>query len=157
MADSFTLLEDRDAKAVLVTAKPEGRTPKAIKRVQEKRAEAAKLALASDLGPGPKPPKKRPARVDVAKSADRTRREIAKMVEEYAAQIPDWLSRVGKYDPEKALRIYTQLLEYHVPKQVRTEIEGKIQHQVAHFVAVETREARPEMIDVTPVQRDGGG
>lgn len=50
------------------------------------------------------------------------REAIAQVASACAPQIQGWLNQVE--DPEKRLRMFSALLEYHIPKLGRTELTG---------------------------------
>jgi len=50
---------------------------------------------------------------------------VAKLVESNLDNMTEWLKIIAKKDPEKAMYIIINLLEYNVPKLARTELTGK--------------------------------
>lgn len=79
---------------------------------------------------------------ELSKNADKIRGYIAGAVADFHQHIPATLARLGKYEPEKALRLYIELTEYLVPKLSRSEMVGQVQH--THEVFVVTREEPPD-------------
>lgn len=53
------------------------------------------------------------------------RAAIAKLMEETAPKMQDWLERVAAEDPARALDIVVKLAEYHIPKLGRIEMMGE--------------------------------
>lgn len=56
------------------------------------------------------------------KATGDVRTVIAKIAEKNASKIDAWLARIGRKNPAKAMDLYLRMLEYHIPKLVRTEI-----------------------------------
>jgi len=54
------------------------------------------------------------------------RAAIASFAEDNADKLQEWLDAIGKDNPAKAAELYVRVLEYHIPKLGRTEIEGEI-------------------------------
>ena len=54
------------------------------------------------------------------------RAAIAAFAEANVDKLQLWLDAVGRRDPAKAADLYVRVLEYHVPKLARTEINGEI-------------------------------
>lgn len=70
------------------------------------------------------------------KATANAREAIARLIDGNADRLQGWLDQIAEEQgPEKAVRCFTDLLEYHVPKLARTEVTGKDgepqQHQVA--------------------------
>jgi hypothetical protein len=70
-----------------------------------------------DGTPGPGRPKGLPN-----KATAEVRAAIAKLMEETAPKMQEWLDRVADEDPARALEIVVKLAEYHIPKLGRTEV-----------------------------------
>jgi hypothetical protein len=51
------------------------------------------------------------------------RQAIAVFAEANVHRLQEWLDRIADEDPAKAADIFVRLLEYHVPKLARSEIE----------------------------------
>jgi hypothetical protein len=49
---------------------------------------------------------------------------IAKLAQDNILRVQGWLDKVATEDPEKAIRLYLDILEYNVPKQARTVVAG---------------------------------
>lgn len=49
---------------------------------------------------------------------------IKLVAERMAPQLQGWMTRVAKKHPERALDIYLRMIEYHIPKLVRSELTG---------------------------------
>jgi hypothetical protein len=81
-------------------------------------------------------------------AAEAAKANIAFVIANFHHNVPDLLNALALYNPEKALKLYVELLEYHTPKLARVEQAGTVEHQ--HFVHVESREERPAPINVTP-------
>lgn len=70
--------------------------------------------------PGPGRPKGIPN-----KATSNAREAIARFVEGNADRLQGWLDQIAEEQgPEKAVRCFMDLLEYHVPKLARTEVTG---------------------------------
>lgn len=55
------------------------------------------------------------------------RQAIGLLLDGQSHKLPKWLESVRKKDgPRAALACYTSLLEFHVPKLARTEIQGNL-------------------------------
>jgi len=54
------------------------------------------------------------------------RAAIALFAETNADRLQAWLDDIAKENPAKAAELYVRVLEYHIPKLARTEIEGEI-------------------------------
>lgn len=91
---------------------------------------------------------KRLTKVELNAMAEATRDNITAVVAGFHHRVPALLEALAKYEPEKALKLYVELLEYQTPKLSRTEQTGQVNNN--HFIFVESREERPEPIDVTP-------
>lgn len=52
------------------------------------------------------------------------RATIALIAERKVLELETWLNRVAKRDPDKAMRLYLQMCEFHIPKLQRTEVTG---------------------------------
>lgn len=52
------------------------------------------------------------------------RAAFATLVEGAVPQFKDWLNRVGKEDPARALDLIAKFAEYQIPKLSRTEVTG---------------------------------
>lgn len=61
------------------------------------------------------------------------RKAIAQVAEGQADNVEEWLKKVAKTDPAKAMDLYLRMIEYHIPKLARQEIVGDgggaLQHQ----------------------------
>jgi hypothetical protein len=55
------------------------------------------------------------------------RAEIGRLLDGQSHKLPKWLDAVRRKEgPGAAISAYTKLLEYHVPKLARTEIQGNL-------------------------------
>jgi hypothetical protein len=54
------------------------------------------------------------------------RTAIASFAEANASKLQVWLDAIARRDPARAADLYVRVLEYHVPKLARTEINGEI-------------------------------
>jgi hypothetical protein len=52
------------------------------------------------------------------------RATIKLVAERKVLELETWLNRVARKDPDKAMSLYLNMLEYHVPKLQRTEVTG---------------------------------
>lgn len=89
--------------------------------------EDARVANLTNMGKG------RPKGA-VNKSTSIVKEAIARLLERNVENMDEWLDKVAKEDPYKALDLMNKLCEYHVPKLARTELSGvdgeAIQHKV---------------------------
>jgi hypothetical protein len=56
------------------------------------------------------------------KATSDVRAAIALIAKANIKKLQGWLDRVAKEDPEKAAKLFLDMIEYHIPKQARTEI-----------------------------------
>ena len=85
-------------------------------------------------------------RVDLADATDpetRAKMATAQLLDALHVRAADMLSAMSVWEPDKALKVYTDLLEFHLPKLARTEYTGGVAHKHEHFVGVEQREVDP--------------
>jgi hypothetical protein len=59
-------------------------------------------------------------RVAVAREA------IAHFVDNNAVRLTEWLDRIAEKDPKQAFDAFMSVVEYHIPKLARSEIENKL-------------------------------
>ena len=59
------------------------------------------------------------------KSTSRAKEAIADFVDFNSRRLQEWLDIVAQDDPKEAIRLFVSLVEFHVPKQARTELTGK--------------------------------
>ncbi len=52
------------------------------------------------------------------------REAIGKLAQANVEKVQGWLDRIGKEDPDKALSLFLQMIEYHIPKLARSEHTG---------------------------------
>jgi hypothetical protein len=85
------------------------------------------------------------------KSTARAREAIAGFIDSNSDRLQGWLDRIADEEgPKEAFNVFTSLIEYHVPKLARTEIDQTTTHEVGSSVkdlleAVgETRRAIPK-------------
>ena len=65
--------------------------------------------------------------VGAVNKATRTAREaIATFVEDNADRLVEWLDRIAENDPEAAFKAYMSVVEYHIPRLQRSDIDLKI-------------------------------
>ena len=50
------------------------------------------------------------------------RTAIALIAEKNVNKLDGWLTRIGRKDPARAMELYLRMIEYHIPKLMRTEI-----------------------------------
>lgn len=79
--------------------------------------EDARIANLTNMGKG------RPKGA-VNKSTSIVKEAIARLLERNVENMDEWLDKVAKEDPYKALDLMNKLCEYHVPKLARTELTG---------------------------------
>lgn len=71
------------------------------------------------------------------KATANAREAIARFVEGNAHRLQGWLDQIAEEQgPEKAVRCFMDLLEYHVPKLARTEVTGPEGGPQQHLVAI---------------------
>lgn len=59
------------------------------------------------------------------KTTKDTKEAVKMLIENNLDNLTIWLQKVADKNPEKALIIVTNLLEYSIPKLARTEVTGK--------------------------------
>lgn len=59
------------------------------------------------------------------KTTTDARAAIALFINANVDKLQDWLDKVAKKSPEKAFKLFQSVIEYHIPKQARTELTGK--------------------------------
>ena len=84
----------------------------------------------------------------VTDPAERAKLATSQLLDELHQRAAAMLTQLSVWEPEKALKIYTELMEFHIPKLARTEYTGSVGHKHEHFVGVEQRESDPGVIDV---------
>ncbi len=63
----------------------------------------------------------------VANVATRDAREaIGRFVDGNAHRLQEWLDRIAVTDPERAFTLFQSVIEYHVPKLARQEIDATV-------------------------------
>jgi hypothetical protein len=69
------------------------------------------------------------------KSTGRAREAIARFVDGNAERLEGWLDEIAEQDgPMAAFKCFADVLEYHVPKLARTEIDQTTTHEVGSSV-----------------------
>jgi hypothetical protein len=78
-----------------------------------------------------RPQPKGGSRKGVPNKATATAREaIARFVDGNSDKLQDWLDQIAQKDgPKAAFACFTDLLEYHVPKLSRAEVEATVTHR----------------------------
>ena len=101
-----------------------------------------------EIPPGPGRPPGLPN-----KSTARAREAIAKFVDDNADRLVGWLDRIAEDNPKAAFEAYMSVVEYHIPKLARSEIENKMSISFEPLV-IQRLEAQeqPPVIDVTPAK-----
>lgn len=84
------------------------------------------------------------------KSTTRAREAIAQFVNDNADRLVGWLDRIAEDNPKAAFEAYMSVVEYHIPKLARSEIENKM--SISFEPLVIERTTPQEVIDVTPVE-----
>jgi len=57
------------------------------------------------------------------------RETVARLLEDNAENVAEWLSRVAADDPDKALQRLAQLAEYAAPKLSRSEVKAEVENK----------------------------
>jgi hypothetical protein len=71
----------------------------------------------------------------VSKLTRNARTAIGMLLDGQSHKLPKWLDAVRKQDgPRAAMDCYTKLLEFHVPKLARTEIQGDLTVSLEHLL-----------------------
>ncbi len=60
------------------------------------------------------------------KATTEAREAIARFVDGNASKLQGWLDTIAKESPEKAFTLFQSIIEYHVPKLARSEIDASI-------------------------------
>lgn len=71
------------------------------------------------------------------KATSQAREAIAMFVDNNAHRLQEWLDRIAEEDPEKAFSLFQSVIEYHIPKLARTEVNGEINHNLFTSEVVE--------------------
>lgn len=61
-------------------------------------------------------------------------------------KVPGLLNTLAAREPEKALKLYIELMEYQAPKLARVEQAGSVDHRHQVFVALEPRDQDPRTV-----------
>lgn len=69
------------------------------------------------------------------------RKGIQMVAEGNISKVEGWLARVAKKRPDKAVDLFLRLIEYHVPKLVRTEHVGEVPAKVMGDLPTNQEEA----------------
>lgn len=64
------------------------------------------------------------------KATAQAREAIALFVDENAYRLQEWLDRVAQDDPEKAFNLFQSVIEYHIPKLARTDINATVEGSI---------------------------
>lgn len=87
------------------------------------------------------------------KATGRAREAIAQFVNDNADRLVGWLDRIAEDNPKAAFECYMSVVEYHIPKLARSEIENKMSISFEPLVIQRLSAEEPApMIDVTPSQ-----
>jgi hypothetical protein len=63
----------------------------------------------------------------VANKATRdVRAAVAEIAQHNVANVQTWLNRIARKQPARALQLYLDLIEYHIPKLARTDINATV-------------------------------
>lgn len=57
------------------------------------------------------------------------RETVARLLEDNAENVAEWLARVAADDPDKALQRLAQLAEYAAPKLSRSEVKAEVENK----------------------------
>lgn len=76
--------------------------------------------------PGPGRPKGMPN-----KATTQAREAIAMFVDNNAGRLQEWLDQIAEKDPEKAFSLFQSVIEYHVPKLARQEIDTNLKGKLS--------------------------
>ena len=61
-------------------------------------------------------------------STKKVREALHKLLEDNSSNLEQWLADVAKEDPKEALKIFSNLTEYALPKLARTEIDAVVEN-----------------------------
>lgn len=53
------------------------------------------------------------------------RAAVAEIAQNNVAKVQGWLDRTARKQPARAVQLFMDLIEYHIPKLQRTELTGK--------------------------------
>lgn len=70
---------------------------------------------------------------------------LGAVVAGFHSRVPELLQRLATWEPEKALKLYLELMEYITPRLQRVEQSGAVEHRHQVFVPVEPREQDPRL------------
>lgn len=57
------------------------------------------------------------------KDVSKVRDALYKLLQDNSDNLEDWLSRVAKDDPKEAIKIFSSLTEYALPKLTRSDVD----------------------------------
>lgn len=73
--------------------------------------------------------------------------KLTGLLDRNAAQYQEWMDRIAKENPAKAMTLTVAMLEFVVPKLGRIEQTGTVEHKVSTFVPVIEREKGPPALE----------
>ena len=98
-------------------------------------------------------PKGRPPGI-VDKRVAPAREAIAAFVDGNVDRLTSWLDRIAEDNPKAAFEAFMSVVEYHIPKLARSEIENKLAISFEPLVIQRlSAEEQPLTIDVTPEKK----
>lgn len=62
----------------------------------------------------------------VNKSTTKAREAIAAFVDRNAHRLEGWLDKIAEKDPKQAFDCFQSIIEYHIPKLARTDVDAKL-------------------------------
>lgn len=62
----------------------------------------------------------------VNKSTAKAREAIAAFVDGNAHRLEGWLDKIAEKDPKQAFDCFQSVIEYHIPKLARTDVDAKL-------------------------------
>lgn len=91
---------------------------------------------------------------ELKKASTQARGILGAVVAGFHARVPELLARLATWEPEKALKLYIELMEYQTPKLQRVEQSGSVDHRHQMFVPVESRDSDPRLIEASVVREE---
>lgn len=60
------------------------------------------------------------------KATTKAREAIAAFVDDNAPRLTEWLDKIAEKDPKQAFDCFQSVIEYHIPKLARTDVDAKL-------------------------------
>lgn len=64
------------------------------------------------------------------KATSQAREAIALFVDNNAHRLQNWLDQIAEANPEKAFNLFQSVIEYHIPKLARHDVQADVNHTI---------------------------